>query len=138
MVWFWVVLVIVVLYLVVSTVMRRAGSSGVATYDELRNLLVQQAEDPVTLIDVRTAEEYRSGHIPGAVNIPHDRIADRPPKASKDSKVVVYCHTGSRSVAARAALKRMGYEDVANFGRIGKWKGRVVEGGKPGSLEVES
>lgn len=136
MVWFWVVLVIVVLYLVVTTVMRRAGSKGVATYDDLLNLMAQ-GERPLTLIDVRTPEEYRSGHIPGALNIPHDRIADKPPNAKKDSLVVVYCHTGSRSVAARAALKRLGYEDVANFGRIGKWKGKVAEGSKPGSIAVK-
>ncbi len=131
--WFWPVLGLIVIYLLVSYFRRRAGSNGLGTYENLRELM-ESGGRPFTLVDVRTPEEYRSGHIPGAINIPHDRIGAKPPKADRTALIVLYCHTGSRSVFARAALKQKGFTEVSNFGRIGKWKGPVVEGGKPGSL----
>jgi rhodanese-related sulfurtransferase len=130
----WIVVALVALYVVVTFIRRRATSGGINNAQSLRTVIA--SEEPYTLIDVRTPDEYRSGHIPTAVNIPHDRIGKKPPRAQKDSLVIVYCHSGSRSMVARSQLVRMGYTRVANFGRVGKWDTTLVDGGKPGVLEV--
>ena len=68
-------------------------------------------------IDVRTADEYKMGHIPGAINIPRGllefRIASTVPE--KDAKVVVYCKSGGRSSLATQTLKIMGYSALLNM-----------------------
>ncbi len=78
------------------------------------------------LVDVRTAEEFASGHIPTAVNIPYDTILDKPPTRDKAALIIVYCRSGSRSAMAYRALIGAGYTNVVNFGAIGKWKGEIV------------
>ena len=79
------------------------------------------------LLDVRTPQEYKEGHIPGSKNIPlqqitqTDSISDR-----KDLPVFVYCHSGSRSGQAAGILKKMGYTNVKNIGGIASYTGKVV------------
>jgi rhodanese-related sulfurtransferase len=67
--------------------------------------------DDMLLLDVRTPEEFAAGHLPGAVNIPHDqlmsRLADLP--ADKNREIAVYCRTGRRSDIALTILKDLGY-----------------------------
>ena len=78
------------------------------------------------LIDVRTQQEFRGGHIPGSVNLPLDRahtIEQIVP--DKKTKLVVYCHSGARSAQAVGVFKRLGYEDVINAGGILDWTGSV-------------
>ena len=64
---------------------------------------------------------YRTGHIPGAVNIPHDelvgRLAELP--ADKSAEVVVYCHGGPRAWRAEQTLKENGYSSVQDLS--GQW-----------------
>lgn len=74
----------------------------------------------VILLDVRSAEEYASGHLQGARNIPHDRIVEEiasivPDKAAV---VVLYCRSGRRAGTALKALHELGYENVSNFGGL--------------------
>lgn len=79
------------------------------------------------LLDVRTEEEYREGHIPGSMNVPLQNIgtiSDR--LTSKDTPVFVYCYSGSRSSQAVNMLKRMGYTNVRNIGGIVSYTGKVV------------
>ena len=72
------------------------------------------------LLDVRTPEEYRSGHVPGAVNLPLDRLHER--ELPADRPVFAYCLSGARSARACAWLKRQGHEAV-NLGGIGSYRG---------------
>ena len=130
-----IVVIVVALYVVVNFIRRRATSQGITNARSLRAVMEDDAVR-YTLVDVRSPDEYRGGHIPTAVNIPHDRIGKKPPKTGKDSLVVVYCHSGSRSMVARSQLVRLGFTRVANFGRIGKWDGPLVDGGRPGELEA--
>ncbi len=67
-----------------------------------------------TLIDARSPEEYATSHIDGAVNIPHDQLADFDQKlpASLDDPVVVYCRTGKRAGQLQSQLTQLGYTDV--------------------------
>ena len=74
------------------------------------------------LLDVREADEFRSGHIPGAVNVPLSRINKI--ALPKHAPLFVYCLRGTRSRQAVAALKRMGYT-AKSIGGIAAYKGQV-------------
>lgn len=72
------------------------------------------------VIDVRTPQEYASGHISGALNIDHSVIAQEISKAkvAKDDTVILYCRSGNRSGIAQQTLKKLGYLKVENYGSI--------------------
>lgn len=70
-----------------------------------------------TVIDVREAEEYESGHIDGALNIPPTQLMNGAVELKdvpKDADLIVYCRTGSRSNVAMNILKSLGYNNVIN------------------------
>ncbi len=74
---------------------------------------------PAVIIDVRTAEEFASGHVEGAVNIPHEQIAQGISSLKhlrKGSLIVLYCRSGRRSGIAAETLERLGYTRVINAG----------------------
>ena len=85
-----------------------------------------RAHEGAVLLDVRTPEEYREGHIPGSVNVPLQSI-DKVASAvdDKDKTVFVYCRSGARSSQAVAFMKQMGYTDVHNIGGILNYNGKV-------------
>jgi len=72
------------------------------------------------VIDVREANEYAEGHIPGAVNIPIRTLAQNLDKVPTDQPVLVYCASGHRAGMATAALRELGYDNVRAFS--GGWK----------------
>jgi len=78
------------------------------------------------LVDVRTAEEYRAGAIPTAVNIPYDVIANNLPTQDREVRIVVYCRSGNRSGKAKATLDSLGFRNVNNFGPVTNWTGELV------------
>ncbi len=75
-----------------------------------------------TLLDVREVDEFRSGHIPGAVNVPLSRINTI--SLPKDRQLYVYCLRGTRSRQAVSALKQMGYT-AKSIGGIASYKGQL-------------
>jgi len=78
------------------------------------------------LLDVRTSEEYRGGHIPGSKNVPLQAIDKVTSVAeNKDTVLFVYCHSGARSRQAAGMLQRMGYTNVDNIGGIAAYAGKV-------------
>ena len=80
-------------------------------------------------IDVRTSAEFASGRVPGAVNVPLDRIAEAPALiGAKDRAVVVYCRSGRRSGIAKERLGALGYTHVTNGGAVVELARRL---GKP-------
>jgi rhodanese-related sulfurtransferase len=91
----------------------------------------QQKHDPALFVlDVRTPEEYAAGHVPGAVNIPHDQVARRLTEVPKGKDVVVYCRSGRRAQTAADVLHSNGYSKVQHLeGDMIAWleKGRPVE-----------
>jgi len=81
------------------------------------------------ILDVRTQEEFDTGHIEGAVLLPYDQI---PQKAAtelpdKNAKILVYCRSGNRSATASNALIDLGYTDVSDFGGIIDWPYEIVQ-----------
>lgn len=83
--------------------------------------------DPsIVVVDVRTPEEYKSGHIPKALSIPLDRIDSVKSKIKDmDAVIYVYCMSGARSSAACDYLSKVGYTNVTNIGGVGGWKGSL-------------
>lgn len=81
------------------------------------------------LLDVRTREEYREGHIPGSINIPLDALDGVEEKiAERQTPIFVYCHSGGRSAHAKHYLNQMGYQKVTNIGGIMSYRGEVERG----------
>ncbi|MGN0490413.1 rhodanese-like domain-containing protein [Ruminococcus sp.] len=84
-------------------------------------------EDAV-LLDVRTVEEYREGHIEGSVNIPLQNIhAVKNNLPDLDKPIYVHCLSGARSAQATSVLKSMGYTNVTDIGGINSYRGKVVK-----------
>lgn len=73
-----------------------------------------------TLLDVRTREEFASGHVEGAKNIPVQELGGRVGEVKKQRPVVVYCRSGGRSAAAAQLLRGKGFE-VVDVGAMGNW-----------------
>ncbi len=104
--------------------------------DVTRDELVRRLrDDGLTLLDVRTPEEYageagfpadpRQGHIPGARNVPLGELFGRSEEEIREvvgrargAELVVYCHTGNRSALAVELLRAAGYE-ARNY--VGSW-----------------
>ena len=83
-----------------------------------------QKDPSITLLDVRTPEEYAPEHIAGATLIPVQVLGENLSKLEnvKDKKIIVYCHSGSRSVAASRILIQNGFTPVNVTGGISAWK----------------
>lgn len=87
----------------------------------------QNAQGAV-LLDVRTPQEFKSGHIPQSKNIPLQTIEKVSSVVkNKDTALYVYCQSGARSRQAASVLKGMGYTNVKNIGGIAAYTGRVVK-----------
>lgn len=101
------------------------ASSDPLSSEELARLIAGPAGG-VLLIDVRTPEEYRSGAIPTAVNVPYDLLAANLPTEDRSARIVVYCQSGRRSAIARSTLEELGFRHVIDFGGFGRWQGETV------------
>ena len=75
------------------------------------------------VIDVRTPDEYASGHVPGAVNIPFDQVAQRIGEIDAPHGVALYCMVGPRARKGESALLAAGYEPVLHLeGGLAAWQ----------------
>ena len=95
------------------------------TADEAAQMM--QEETGFVLLDVRTQEEYASGHIPGAICIPNETIGSEeiPELPDKDQLILVYCRSGNRSKQASQKLAEQDYTNVVEFGGINGWTGNL-------------
>jgi phage shock protein E len=73
------------------------------------------------LLDVRTPEEFASGHIHGAVNISVESLANRLNKVPMNQPIVVYCRSGNRSAKAVQILAQAGYSSLYDLGGLNNW-----------------
>ena len=82
--------------------------------------------DDAVLLDVRTPDEYRQGHIPGSKNVPLQSIDKVTVMINnKAPPIFVHCLSGARSRQASAILQQMGYTNVKNIGGISAYAGKV-------------
>lgn len=91
---------------------------------------MMERESGYIILDVRRPDEYATGHIPNAINIPNenigtDEISQLP---NKDQLIMVYCRSGRRSKEAAEKLVKLGYTNIVEFGGILDWKGETVSG----------
>ena len=84
---------------------------------------IMDSEEGYIILDVRTQEEYDEGHIPGAIVIYHEEIAEKAEEVltDKDQLILVYCRSGRRSKIAAEALVELGYTNIKEFGGIIDW-----------------
>lgn len=125
---------------VAATRVRRGLAAGAFALAWFVSLPVWSADSPVTpaqllerqhaghaplLLDVRHADEYGSGHLEGAMNIPVEQLAARHGALGvpRDSDIVVYCQSGRRAAKAQTLLQSMGYSHVRLLdGSIQGWQ----------------
>lgn len=97
---------------------RLFGNNGsVIDGAEARRLVAEGAK----LIDVRSPGEFSGQHLPGAVNMPVDRLGGLASKLDPKAPIVLYCASGARSARARQALLAAGFEQVHDLGSIVRW-----------------
>ena len=91
---------------------------------------MMESGEPYILLDVRTEGEFDREHIPGALLFPYGEIDLRAPLELTDleARILLYCQTGRRSAEAAAALARLGYQNVYDFGGINAWPYETVRG----------
>ncbi|MCB9794606.1 MAG: rhodanese-like domain-containing protein [Alphaproteobacteria bacterium] len=77
--------------------------------------------DGAQLVDVRTAAEFGSGHLQGALNIPVSELSRRLGEVPRDRDVVVYCRSGGRSAQAAVILQGAGLTAVHDLGPLTAW-----------------
>ncbi|RMH52731.1 MAG: rhodanese-like domain-containing protein [Zetaproteobacteria bacterium] len=93
---------------------RSVEGYEVATLSHAHDHWLQGSRSPIpfVFIDVRTPAEYRSGHIPGAINIPVDTLAMRLGEVPHDKQVYLYCEGGVRAARAGKLLAARGYTNI--------------------------
>ena len=74
--------------------------------------------DDFIVIDVRTSEEFKAGHIEDSSNVEWEVISSIIDEVKKDQQIYLYCRSGRRSQNATNILIDLGYEDVTNLGGI--------------------
>jgi len=101
----------------------RAEGGALVSQDELSAELAGGKK--ILLLDVRTPEEFGSGHIPGALNVPHNEAGNwlRNQNLSRDLEVVVYCETGRRSATVQQLFVNAGFTSVRHLaGDMKAWR----------------
>ena len=118
----WIALAIFAAVVVAFLLYKR--SRQIAQRDARRYL-----QNGAMVIDVRSPGEFRSGHLPCAINLPLDQIeTSLPPRVKdKDQPLLLHCHSGMRSGIAKRKLNAMGYANAFDLGSYGR-AARIVDG----------
>jgi len=102
-------------FIAAGVVRGDARVTHVAELAQTQAQVVRGSPDPAPfLLDVRTAEEFDSGHIPGAVNLPINELRNRLEELDRDKPIIAYCEVGQRGYLATRILMQSGY-DAANL-----------------------
>ena len=112
------------LWLLSACALTQQGSTGTAITPAQLAERISEGMSPLVL-DVRTSEEYSNGHIPGALNLPHDSLPTRLDELpiSRADEIVVHCRSGRRAKLAEAVLRESGYANVrALTGHYQAWQ----------------
>jgi len=120
--------------------MKTAHDLVVQAKASIQEVSVEAAEQAIRdadlLLDVREADEFAAGHLPGAILVPRGvlefRLSSTPAMESRDLKVVLYCKTSGRAALAARAMQEMGYLNVKSIaGGFDAWAGAGKPVAKP-------
>jgi rhodanese-related sulfurtransferase/rubrerythrin len=99
------------------------------TPDEIKSILDKDKAGEYLLLDVRQPEEYEAGHVPGAKLIPLGELETRQAELDRGKKIIAYCRSGHRSMAAAIALCGLGFEGIHHMdGGILNWPYETIPG----------
>ncbi len=109
--------------------MRSGNKIIKLTFEEAKNIIDTRPE--VTVADVREEQEFVTGHVEEAINLPLTELIDVSPEegksfaeamvSDKSLPIMVYCRTGRRSAMAAEALAEFGYEKIYDMGGLAGW-----------------
>ena len=126
---------VVAIIIVATIIMKQRGivKSDDSVSIDFTSITMEEAKDifategDYIILDVRRADEFSQGHIPGAINIANEDIIDTEPAELKDKNqtIYVYCRSGNRSKQASAKLAAMGYINIVECGGIIDCTGEV-------------
>lgn len=126
---------VVAIIIVATIIMKQQGivKSDDSVSIDFTSITMEEAKDifategDYIILDVRRADEFSQGHIPGAINIANEDIINTEPAELKDKNqtIYVYCRSGNRSKQASAKLAAMGYINIVECGGIIDWTGEV-------------
>lgn len=88
-------------------------------------VMKRMANEEGYLLDVRSVEEYREGHIPQAHLIPLPELSKHVSELPKNQSIMIYCRSGQRANTAKKLLQSSGFTKVYNIGGIVQWKGPI-------------
>lgn len=120
------IILIPILFLIVAPGVigqETTAKSSLISVDQIKEVLKENPN--VLLLDVRTPEEYKQGHLPGAKNIDFqsDDFQEKIDKLPKDQPVYLYCRSGNRSAKATSLIREMGFPHTYDMeGGFLKWE----------------
>jgi rhodanese-related sulfurtransferase len=106
-------------------------STTTSTYQVITAVQAKEMMDEnsdIIILDVRTEDEFATGHIKNAILIPDTDIAEKAESTltDKSSTILVYCRSGRRSAIASEELSKLGYTNIYDFGGITDWEYDIV------------
>ena len=115
----------VIIVAIVGLVLLQSGNSTGSSVQAITPAEYQSqfanSNTTYTLLDVRTPDEFNTGHIAGSVNISVETLQNRLSEVPRDQTIVVYCHSGNRSGQAAKILADAGYTKIRDLGGINAW-----------------
>ncbi|WP_025915938.1 rhodanese-like domain-containing protein [Herminiimonas sp. CN] len=126
--------------------MKTAHDLVTAAKARIQEISLDEAEsairDAAVVLDVREADEYAVGHIPGAIHISRGmlefKLSNSPELSARDLQIVLYCKTSGRAALAACVLHDMGYLQVKSIaGGFDAWAGAGKPVVKPGLPDFE-
>ena len=105
-----------------------SGASGSYRQISMNEAVKMMREEKnYIILDVRRADEFAEGHIPGAINVANEDIGTEeiPELPDKSQLILVYCRSGRRSKEASEKLAKLGYTGIVEFGGILDWTGEI-------------
>ena len=95
--------------------------------EEAKQIFATGTDGSYIILDVRRADEFAEGHIPGAINVANESIGEEAPEELQDKEqlIYVYCRSGNRSKQAAKKLAALGYTNIVEFGGIMDWTGEI-------------
>ncbi|MBR1865091.1 MAG: rhodanese-like domain-containing protein [Lachnospiraceae bacterium] len=99
------------------------------TFDNIniRQIVSAAISEDAIIVDVRSEDRFRSGHIPMAINLPVERVEQGQVNFPKNRVLIVYCDTGGSSIRAARLLSDMGYRVINCVGGLKNYKASLTK-----------